>query len=243
MSKNDKIYRIASIVSLGLHIFVFVFVLFVSFLPFHENKNFYECFTGYFGENLSIYQPYFIMAILFLSCVTALLAIKYPPISFLTAVCTLSFFVIIILPYSFEAAFVGLVSPWISAEMSTYGIGFELMGAASYIIYFDIAFFFYSIITIFIMLKIKIDTDELLQWFFPDNIISGKTKAAIKNYLLIFVILLVTSQIIGIYFIFTDDIVLWNIGRYMIFIPLGIVVVVKIVSHFKSNTSENSEEE
>ena len=153
MSKNDKIYRIVSIIGLLLHIFVFVFVLIVGFLPFHENKNFYECFTGYFGENLSIYQPYFIMAIMFISCVPALLAIKYPPISFFTGVCTLFFFAIVVLPYTFEAAFVGLASPWIGAEMSTYGIGFELMGAVSYIIYFDMAFFIYSIITILIRAK------------------------------------------------------------------------------------------
>ena len=153
MSKNDKIYRIVSIIGLLLHIFVFVFVLIVGFLPFHENKNFYESFTGYFGENLSIYQPYFIMAIMFISCVPALLSIKYPPISFFTGVCTLFFFVIVVLPYTFEAAFVGLASPWIGAEMSTYGIGFELMGAASYIIYFDMAFFIYSIITLFIRAK------------------------------------------------------------------------------------------
>ena len=153
MSKNDKIYRIVSIIGLLLHIFVFVFVLIVGFLPFHENKNFYECFTGYFGENLSIYQPYFIMAIMFISCVPALLAIKYPPISFFTGVFMLFFFAIVVLPYTFEAAFVGLASPWIGAEMSTYGIGFELMGAVSYIIYFDMAFFIYSIITILIRAK------------------------------------------------------------------------------------------
>ena len=93
------------------------------------------------------------MAIMFISCVPALLAIKYPPISFFTGVCTLFFFLIVVLPYSFEAAFVGLASPWIGAEMSTYGIGFELMGAASYIIYFDMAFFIYSIMTILIRAK------------------------------------------------------------------------------------------
>lgn len=250
MSKNEKIYHIVSIISLGLHIFVFIFVLIAGFLEYHENQNFYEYFIGFFGDNLSIYQPYFIMAILFLSCVTALLAIKYPPISFFTAVCTLAFFVIETFPYAFDSFFVEITSPYLGSTMPTYGIGFQLMEIASYIIYFDIAFFIYSIITLFIRLKNKINTDKLMQWFFPDNIYSEKTKAVIKKYLSILVILLVTSQIIGLCFSYTHDMVLWNVGRYMILIPSGIivlmvmgVVVAKIISYFKSNTSQNSEEE
>ena len=67
MIKNDKIYHIVSICSLVLHICVFVFVIIVAFLPFHEKRNFYECFIGFFGNSLSFIQPYFVMMILFLS--------------------------------------------------------------------------------------------------------------------------------------------------------------------------------
>ena len=40
MSKNDKIYRIVSIIGLLLHIFVFVFVLIVGFCHFMKIKIF-----------------------------------------------------------------------------------------------------------------------------------------------------------------------------------------------------------
>ena len=153
MIKNDKIYHIVSICSLVLHICVFVFVIIVAFLPFHEKRNFYESFIGFFGNSLSFIQPYFVMMILFLSCLGAVFAIKRPMFSFMTVVCSVSFFVIAVLPYSIEAMIVGFASPWISGSMSIFGIGFDLIMAASYIFYFDIAFFIYSLITSFIRSK------------------------------------------------------------------------------------------
>ena len=153
MVKNEKIYKVASVVSFILHIFIFLFVVIVGFLPFCEKRNFYECFIGFFGNNLSTIQPYFVMTILFLSCVGAFLSIKRPLASFLVVACTISFFVIATLPYSIEAMIVGFASLWISGSMSTYGIGFDLIVGASYVFYFDIAFFVYSIITLFIRSK------------------------------------------------------------------------------------------
>ena len=78
MIKNDKIYHIVSACSLVLHICIFVFVIIVAFLPFREKRNFYECFIGFFGNSLSIIEPYFVMMILFLSCLGTFLAIKRP---------------------------------------------------------------------------------------------------------------------------------------------------------------------
>ena len=153
MTKNDKIYHITSVCAFVLHICVFVFVVIVGFLPFCENRNFYDCFIGFFGQALNNVQPYFVMAILFLSCVGAFLSIKRPLASFLVVACTISFFVIATLPYSIEAMIVGFASPWIGGSMSTYGIGFDLIVGASYVFYFDIAFFVYSIITLFIRSK------------------------------------------------------------------------------------------
>ncbi len=150
MSKNDKIYHVSSICSFLFHVCIFVFVLIVGFLPFCEKRNFYECFIGFFGNNLSTIQPYFVMTILLLSCVGSFFSIKFPLASFFVPVCTLSFFVIATLPYSIEAMIIGFASPWIGGSMSTYGISFKLIVAASYIVYFDIAFFVYSIITLFI---------------------------------------------------------------------------------------------
>ena len=150
MIKNDKIYCIAGICSFLLHICVFVFVMVVGFLPFREGQNFYECFIGFFGETLSAIQPYLVMAILFLSGVMAFFAIKQPLCSCAVLVCSLSFFVIAVFPYSIEGMIVGLASPWIGVNMATYKISFELIDAASYIVYFDIAFWIYSVITLII---------------------------------------------------------------------------------------------
>ena len=77
MFKNDKIYRIVSVCNFLLHIFVFVFVVNIAFLPYREKQNFYECFVGFFDERLNTIQPYIVMAILLLSCVE----IRYRPSS------------------------------------------------------------------------------------------------------------------------------------------------------------------
>ncbi len=150
MLKNDKIYRIVSIINFILHICVFMFVVVVGFLPFLENYNFYECFVGFFGKALSTLQPYFLMTVLLLTCIFAFLAIKKPSFSILMLASTLSFFVTAIMPYAIEAMVVGFASPWVSASMSTYNIRFKLIGVASYIVYFDMAFLVYSIITLII---------------------------------------------------------------------------------------------
>ena len=153
MFKNDKIYRIVSVCNFLLHIFVFVFVVIIAFLPYREKQNFYECFVGFFDERLSTIQPYIVMAILLLSCVMAFLVIKRPWLSMLILISSSSFFVIATLPYSIEAMIIGFASPWIGGSMATYGIGFKLIVAVSYIVYFDIAFFVYSVITLFIRAK------------------------------------------------------------------------------------------
>lgn len=153
MSKKDKIYHIISIISFCLHICVFIFVTVIGFLPFMEQQNFYDCFVGFFGNTLSAAQPYFVMVILFLSCVAAFLAINRPSFSFFVLACSLSFFVIATLPYSIEAMIVGFSSPWIGGSMSTFRIGFDLICKISYTIYFDMAFFIYSMFTLFIRIK------------------------------------------------------------------------------------------
>jgi len=130
-----------------------VFVVIVGFLPFRDNKNFYECFIGFFGDTFSTIQPYFLMSILFLSCVMSFFAIKRPLFSFIVLVCTFIFFLIYIIPYSIEIVMFGFTSPWIGGSMSTYQISFKLIGAVSHIVEFDIAFLLYSIITLIIRVR------------------------------------------------------------------------------------------
>lgn len=150
MIKNDKIYRIISVCGFVLHVCIFAFVLMVGFLPYYEKCNFYDCFIGFFGDRLSSLQPYLVMMPLLLSCVGGFCAIRRPLFSFVIVLCSTSFFVIATLPYSVEAMVVGFMSPWVHGNMSTYGVGFDLIVAASYVVYFDIAFAVYSVITLFI---------------------------------------------------------------------------------------------
>lgn len=141
----DKIYKIISFINFLIHILLCVFIIIVGFLPFRETQNFYEVFTGFFGEELSELHPYFILSILFSACAFAFFAIKRPLFSILTLILSFFCFVIIEFPYSFEAAFVEFTSKWIASSMSNYGIGFTLIGYASYVIYFEFAFAMYSL--------------------------------------------------------------------------------------------------
>lgn len=142
----QKIYRTISILSVIVHICVFAFVIAVGFLPFRESLNYYECFIGFFGKTLSAIQPYIIMGILFLTCISAFFTIWQPSLSLLVLILTVTFFVIILLPYSIDEMVIGFASAWIGGNMPMYGKGFELMCAASYIIYFDIIFFICSVV-------------------------------------------------------------------------------------------------
>lgn len=147
--KNEKIYRIVSNISFIIHSCVFVFVIIVSFLPYNEGKNFYQVFSGFFGEVLSPVQPIFMLIVLFSGCVFSFFAIKKPLLSIIAAVLTFLFFFAEALPIVVEAILVSLFSR-LSGEtdISAYQIGYKLMNTASFIIYFDFAFVLYSIITL-----------------------------------------------------------------------------------------------
>lgn len=148
--KNDTIYRIISILSFIIHSCVFAFVTAVGFLPYNEDGNFYQAFSGYFGAVLRSLHPIFMLLILLSACVCSYFAIKRPQLSLGVALFTFVFFLLEVLPFSFEAAFVSFLSQVGEISMSTYQIGFRLISGAAYIIYFDFAFVIYSFITLFI---------------------------------------------------------------------------------------------
>ncbi len=150
MTKNDKIYHIVSVCSFVLHICVFVFVVVVGFLPYQENNNFYEIFSGYFGNIFSTFHPILMLAILLIACVFSYFTINRPLLSFWVGILSFVFFLLVLLPYSFEIAFVSFLSRVGEIGISTYQIGFKLIGGAAYIIYFDIAFYVYASITMFV---------------------------------------------------------------------------------------------
>ncbi len=156
MTKLDKAYRIVSIVYFAVHSLLFVFVAAVGFLPFHENKNYYEAFSGFFGDVLPKAHPILILMLLFFSCICAFLTIKKPHLSMLTAILTFSFFLLVFLLAAFEAAFVSLFSRFGEINMSTYHIGFNLMShAADVTTYLDPVFIIYAFVTTVIQDKRK----------------------------------------------------------------------------------------
>lgn len=152
MSKNDKIYRIISLINFWLHFGVFVFVIAVGFLPFKENENFYE----YFGNNsVDSYKSYFIIALLFLSCVAAFITIKHPLCSFFVLALSFLAFFIIVFPYCVDEMVLALLHHEEAVTMPMYKIGYRLIEKASYVSYFEIAFLIYSIVAFFIRLNEK----------------------------------------------------------------------------------------
>ena len=101
-------------------------------------------------------MPYILMLVLLATCLFSFLAIKNRPIMlFWAAALSLTFFVVALLPYMFEAAILGFAEPWIGGvDMAEYKIGFKLLCGASYVFYFDIAVLAYLIID-FIISVIK----------------------------------------------------------------------------------------
>ena len=157
MTENNKIYRFFSISSFIIHIVLFVFVLVVSFLPYTTSQNFYECMIDFFGTTgWEAFVPYILMLVLLATCLFSFFAIKNRPIMlFWAAALSLTFFVVALLPYMFEAAILGFAEPWIGGvDMAEYKIGFKLLCGASYVFYFDIAVLAYLIID-FIISVIK----------------------------------------------------------------------------------------
>lgn len=83
---------------------------------------------------------------------------------------------------------------------------------------------------------------KLMQLIVPDKIISEKTKKTIKNVVTTFAVLLALALIIGVLFLIQDDPVIKNIGKYLTYIPLGIIalqvsvgILVMIIGRLKSN--------
>ena len=81
---------------------------------------------------------------------------------------------------------------------------------------------------------------KLMQLIVPDKIVSEETKKTIRNIATTFAALLAIVLIIGFIFLIQDDPFVKNIGKYMTYIPLGIMalqvligILVKLVGHFK----------
>ncbi len=65
----------------------------------------------------------------------------------------------------------------------------------------------------------------LMEWIIPERYISRTFKNILKILVSIFSILLLSVMILGVFAIISDDAYTKQIGRYMVFIPLGISAV------------------
>ena len=81
---------------------------------------------------------------------------------------------------------------------------------------------------------------KLMQLIVPDKKVSEKTKKTIRNIATTFAVLIAVVLIIGFILLVQEDLFVKNIGKYMTYIPLSIMVlqillgiIVKIVDRFK----------
>lgn len=81
---------------------------------------------------------------------------------------------------------------------------------------------------------------KLMQLIVPDKKVSEKTKKTIRNIATTFSVLIAVVLIIGFILLVQEDLFVKNIGKYMTYIPLSIMVlqillgiIVKIVDRFK----------
>ena len=81
---------------------------------------------------------------------------------------------------------------------------------------------------------------KLMQLIVPNKTVSEKAKRIIKGIATTIAALLVVFIIIGLVLLVQDDPFVKTVGRYMIYIPLTMIIlqiaagiVVKIVNHFK----------
>ena len=81
---------------------------------------------------------------------------------------------------------------------------------------------------------------KLMQLIVPDKAVSERAKKIIKNIVTTAAAILAAILIIGLIFLTQEDPFIKNIGKYMTYIPLTIIVlqaflgvVVRIICHFK----------
>ncbi len=97
LEKNDKIYRYVSRGMLAVHILVFLLVMVGSFLPYVEEKSFFQLHIASSDDWLS-----WLIGVLFYlaplgACVLSWLAIRRPGLAFLPGVCMAVFFCLYVL--------------------------------------------------------------------------------------------------------------------------------------------------
>ena len=80
----------------------------------------------------------------------------------------------------------------------------------------------------------------LMEWIIPERYFSRTFRAVLRVLVWVFSALLLFAMLLGVFALISDDIYVRQIGRYMLFIPLGISaaqislgIIVRIVSKRK----------
>ena len=80
----------------------------------------------------------------------------------------------------------------------------------------------------------------LMEWIIPDRYLSNTFRTVLKKLVWVFSVFLLLVMLLGVFAIISDDTYTKQIGRYMLFIPLGISavqislgIIVRIVSKKK----------
>ena len=145
MEKREKIYRYVSVSYAVLQFALAVFILFCSFLPFREEKNFYQVFHSFFHSPLGAAEPVLFLIFPYIAALFAFLSIRWPAFSLGTLVFSAAFFLIVEFPRAIESAIDNFASPWIGSHMSAYHIGYDLMSYASHVLLLERVFVVYSL--------------------------------------------------------------------------------------------------
>lgn len=66
---------------------------------------------------------------------------------------------------------------------------------------------------------------DVMQWIVPERVVGKYTRIIIKIIVGIFTCLLFLSMLLGLFAIVSDDPYTKQLGKYMIFIPLGVSVL------------------
>jgi len=65
----------------------------------------------------------------------------------------------------------------------------------------------------------------VMQWIVPEKILCKRTRSILKVIIGVFSCLMLITMVLGLFAIISDDAYTKHVGKYMIFIPLGISAI------------------
>lgn len=74
----------------------------------------------------------------------------------------------------------------------------------------------------------------VMQWIVPEKSLGKRAQSTLKVIISVFSCLLLITMVLGLFAIISDEVYTKQIGRYMVFIPLGISVIQIFFGHYCS---------